>query len=635
MAPPTRAERALALANQHAEAATYMTAEERFGEAHAQWLKAAALHEEASDPDGERLAWMRAGLCSQKLGELDRAADELSRSIQLARVPGGQRPLAIALSHLATLLAQRGHITDAAERWHEALTLAAAESDPPLIAAIATNLGRLALGRGDLDEAEAAFSRAREAADRGQDDAGRAAADNALGEIARERGDHHAARALFDSAFDRAHAAGDTALMALTLNNLGNALRSLGDLERAETRFQAALAFANVLGDGPSIARTHTNLGNIAMARGELDAAQRHYTQALTLDKRYKQHAAMLGGLVNLASLRATRGDLAGAKKLYAEALDKLSPISAARIVADIETLLGQLEARMGHLDRAESLFLQARSRAEESGHGAALARLTMNLAALDHARGDLGRALDGYRRAVSLIEQHGSPSDRVMAHLVVADAALARNLPDLARAAVEQARLRLDALRPATGDGETPTENDEAPLRETLDVGAMKARVDFARAPGPETLAAMEAMTEALMDAGRTGDAVAHWLVLCDEERELDARPDRLERLRENLAWAKKADLEPLALELQSLELLASRAAPEALDPLVSRLEALQLGLAALRVGRRKVSLLLYADRPAEARALAASLRQAALARGADAEALRLEALLEGRDGG
>lgn len=615
MSPPTRTERALALAEQHVEAANYMTADERFSEAHEQWHKAAALYEEAADSQGLQFAWMKAGLLSQRLGVVDRALEELTQAVGLARAPGAERALAITLSHIATLHAMNGRPRDAAEAWNESLLLATGLGDDKLVGVIANNLARLMLDRGDLDEAELAFYKARAAAERSDDRLGVATADNALGEIARNRGQNELARDLFERAFEGAHAAQDIALMGLTLNNVGNTLRQLGDLERAEQRFQSALAFANVLGDGISIARTHTNLGNIAAARGLLDDAQRHYTQALSLDKRNQQLQATLGNLVNLANLRSTRGDFAGARKFYEEALAKL-PTSATRTIADLETMLGQLEARLGHLDLAETIFTRAAARAEASGHQAASARLAMNLAALAHARGDLGTALEGYRRAVGLLDQHGSPSDRVMGHLVVADIALARNLVDLARAAVAQAESRLDTLR---GD-------NEGPLREALDVDAMKARVAFAQSPDESTRQQMEASAEAFINAGRTADGLGQVLTLLDET---DGNPEaRLTRIRESLTWAQKQNVEPLALELMSLETLFTRADPASLEPLIQRAMELGLKLVALRIGRRRAALLLSHSRHDEAHALIATLSATAQALGAEAELMRLVGL-------
>jgi tetratricopeptide (TPR) repeat protein len=614
MSPPSRTERALALAEQHVEAAQYMTVEERFAEAHAQWLKAAALYDEAAEHEGQQLAWMRAGLLSQKLDEVGRALDELTQAVGLARAPGSERSLAIALSHLATLHAQSDRPREAAEGWNEALSLAEVVGEEALVGAIANNLARLMLDRGELAEAEVAFEKARAAALKSDDQLGIASAHNALGEIARSRGQDERAKELFERAFDGAHMAQDIPLMALTLDNLGNTLRQLGDLERAEQRFQSALAFANVLGDGIAIARTHTNLGNIAAARGLLDDAQRYYTKALSLDKRNQQLQATLGNLVNLANLRSTRGDFAGAKKFYEEALAKL-PTSAVRTIADLETMLGQLEARLGHLDDAEQLFTRAATRAKASGHHAASARLAMNLAALAHARGDLHSALDGYRRAVGLLDQYGSPSDRVMGHLVVADLALARNLIDLAEAAVGQAEARLEVLR---GD-------DEGPVREALDVDAMKARLAFARHPDDEARQRMEATAEDFINAGRSADGMGQLLTLLDEDTALEAR---LTRIHECLTWAEKQGVEPLVLELKSLEALATRADLGALDPLMTRAADLGLKLVALRIGRRRAALLLAHGRDDDAALSLSDLIANAKALGADAECIRLMAL-------
>lgn len=617
MSPVSRSERSLALAEQHVEAANYMTAEGRYAEAHAQWHHAATLYEEAAYREGQCLAWMKAGLCSQKVGDTTRAADELAQAIVLARAPGTERTLAIALSHRATLFATGGDVAAAAEGWNEALSLANELDDNELIGAVANNLARLMLERGELDQAERAFSQARAASERADDLIGLAAIDNALGEIARQHGDHEAARELFERAFDSAHIAGDTAAMGLALNNLGNALRQLGDLERAEQRFQSALAFANVLGDGLAIARTHTNLGNIAAARGRLDDAQRHYLQALQLDKRNQQHQATLGNLVNLANLRATRGDFAGAKKFYEEALAKL-PAGAARTRADLGTMLGQLEARIGHLDQAEALFAEALRQAEASHYQAAIARLSMNLAAIAHARGDLIAALDGYRRAVGLLDQHASPSDRVMGHLVVADIALARNIIGLAEAASTEASRRLDLMR-----GE-----DEGALREALDVDAMKARVAFAKSPNDQTRADMEAAIEGFMEAGRVADALGQQLSLYDLDGDDEGLELRLPRIRESLTWAQKQNVDPLVLELSSLEALATRATPETIAPLTTRAQALGLKLVVLRLERRRAALLHHHECHTEAQALIASLIAMAKTLGADAEVLRLEKL-------
>lgn len=614
MSPVSRSERSLALAEQHVEAANYMTAEGRYAEAHAQWHHAATLYEEAAYREGQGLAWMKAGLCSQKVGENIRAADELAQAIALARAPGTERTLAIALSHQATLFATSGQTVAAAEGWNEALSLANELNDNELIGAVANNLARLMLERGELDQAERAFGQARLASERADDLVGLAAADNALGEIAKQRGDHEAARELFERAFDSAHVSGDTAAMGLALNNLGNALRQLGDLERAEQRFQSALAFANVLGDGLAIARTHTNLGNIAAARGQLDDAQRHYLKALQLDKRNQQHQATLGNLVNLANLRATRGDFAGAKKFYEEALAKL-PAGAARTRADLGTMLGQLEGRLGHLDQAEALFKDALRQAETSQYQAAIARLSMNLAAIAHARGDLVAALDGYRRAVGLLDQHANPSDRVMGHLVVADIALARNIVGLAEAAIQEASRRLDTMR-----GE-----DEGALREALDVDAMKARVTFAKTPSDQTRADMEAAIERFMEAGRVADALGQQLALYDEDLEEGTLETRLPRIREGLAWAQKQNIDPLVLELTSLEALASHASAETIAPLTNRARELGLKLVALRLERRRAALLLHQGQHDAAQTLIAELITTAKTLGAEAEVLRL----------
>jgi tetratricopeptide (TPR) repeat protein len=629
MSTHDRSGRTLALARQHIEAAQYMTSEQRFADAHAQWRDALALLETLPSlpPEAQR-AWMRAGLCSQRVGEPERALDELARAVSLARAPGLAKELAVSLGHLGTLLAQRGAASEAAAAWHEAIDVAESLQEPAIVYTLAGNLGRLALGRGDFDAAEQAFRRALAAAEGDENDAERGAWENALGELLRARGLEHDADACFERAFDAAQRGGDIGLMALTLANRGNLARARGNLETAQSLLGASYNLAAVTGDGPAIARAHANLGNLAVTRGGLDEAQRHYVQALALDKRHGQAEAVLGGLVNLGSLRVLRGDLEGGLKHYREALDKLPARGATRTASDLEALTGQVLGRMGRLDEATAHFTRALAFARDSAYPGAEARLAMNLAAIDFARGDVSRALAGHLAALQALAA-GPVSDLVTAHLVVADCALAAARFDLAASHLAASGRLLgivDAHEPEDNDQHETTDDAYRSKREYLDFQSMKARLAVVTHRSPEALDALRAAADALMTAGRNAEAHAERLALLEVSADLPDAPSLAE---EGLRFAEKSKLEPLALDFGSVLALLRRDPPEHVAALASRADGLGLGLLALRLRRREVSLRVAHGRLDDARTLAHQLIDMARDKGALAELRALEEAL------
>ncbi len=622
MSPPTRAERTLALAQQHVEAAQYMTSEQRFADAHEQWHLALGLLQEVGHTKEQQRAWMRAGLCSQKVAEPDRAASEFTRAIELARAPGLERELAISLGHLGTLLAHRGLSADAAAAWQEAVMVAEGLEEPAIVYTLAGNLGRLELGRGDLDRAESAFRRALSAAERDDNDAERGAWENALAEVLRARGLERDADPHFERAFQAAQNGGDIGLMSLVLANRGNLAKAMGNLETAAHLLQASYNLASVTGDGPAIARAHTNLGNLAMLQNALDDAQRHYTQALGLDKRNGQTHAVIGSLVNLGSLRVTRGDLEGGLKLYREALDKLGPLQSPRMTADVLALIGQVLGRMGDLEAASDHFTRALAAARTSSHSAAEARLAMNLAAIDFAHGEVTRALEGYRGALTLLEAHGEATDLLTGHLVTAECALAAHELDLAERHLEAAYKLLRAHAPESDEGD---EHHDHSMREYLDFQAIRTRLAWTRSRSNEDREHFSASIDALRQAGRMADAMGERLALLERLPENEGAKTQAE---EGLRWAEKARLETMQLDFGSLLVLLERGEPEALSKLAVRAREKQLHLLALRIERRRVALLISRGERPDAEGLAHTLSAEARTRGALAEVHALEEL-------
>lgn len=599
------AERSLALAQGHLEAAQYMEEAHRFDDARRQLALALTLIVDVGDTNSERDTWIKVAQVARRQGQLADAAEAFSHAIGLARVPGLEHELAVALGHLGVVEAQRGQPREAALAWHEALALATAMGAPHMVAPIATNLGRLELERGDIDEAERVFRRALTAADEADDNAERGAVYNALGEIARTRGDLDEARRLLDLALKFTQYTRDVGALAVTYANLGNIARATGNLGQAERFFTTDMRFCVAVGDMPGMARAHTNLGNVAAALGQVAKAREHYEKGLVLDRKFGLTKSVLGGHVNLASLLVIEGRLGEARAHYDAAVAQLRPMRSPRTLSDVLMLRGQLEARMGELAAAAVTLVEAQEQALLAQHRVGRARIALCIAALDHARGDVTRALVGYRETVAGLEAEGVVADIIMAYLAYAECAIAAGDDALVDALVAKARAKIGK------DG-----------REHLDLEALAVRANLAR----HALLARDgalATLAALHEAERTADALALALVIADAGH----APDDDRALAEDVVKrAGMLGLEPLVLDAESI--VASYTNDRVtLERVHDRARELQLGLLVARIRRRLITVLQALD-PMAAKTLHEQASSWARANGVRSEVTRLEGL-------
>lgn len=601
--------RSQALAQQHLEAAQYMSQEGRYESARSQWLKAAELLEDAECFSDSQDAWMRAGLAAFRAKAFVQAQEDLKQAVIKARQFNMPIELAISLSHLG-MAAAKTDSEMAVVAWRESLELAKVNEIEGLISVVALNLGRTLMRIHRYSEAKIAFEDALEVAKSSEDYRSIADILNALGDIFRAQDGHEHSTDIYQEAFEAAHLAGDVGLMAQSLANLGNAFRILGDLERAEARLSSSLSFAKALGDQVGMASCHTNLGNVYAAKGEHDLAQREYMAALTLHKRLKNEGGLVGVLANLGSLRAAKGDIEGAKRFYQEALGKLGD-EHARVRADLLTLLGQLEAKSGHLGQARDLFEAALMAAKQADYYASQVRLGVCQAALLLAEGSVLQALAAYENALRDIDNLESVSDRVMGWLAYADAALVAARYDLVPEVLANAR----ALVGATVESRTQ--------RERLDVDTMSARVAWLRQPTPEHEGVLAASQAQFTIAGRNGDAWGVALVRWDSAAPSDLPKAEIQAARD---WADQHHLIPMRIEFESLLAVAQGATPELFEPWLQSLEERGLRLVWLKVARRQVLLMPEAMRHTRLIDLISKAKQL----GAEAEALRLEKMLQ-----
>ncbi len=587
----------------------------RFDDARRQLALALTLIVDAGDTNSERDTWIKVAQVARRQGQLADAAEAFSNAIALARVPGLEHELAVALGHLGVVEAQRGQPVEAALAWHEALALADGMGAPHMVAPIATNLGRLELDRGDLDEAERVFRRALAAADDADDNAERGAVYNALGEIARARGDLAEARRLLDLALKFTQYTRDVGALAATYANLGNIARATGNLAQAERFFTTDMRFCVAVGDMPGMARAHANLGNVAAALGQVAKARDHYEKGLVLDRKFGLAKSVLGGHVNLASLLVIEGRFAEARVHYDAAVTQLRPMRSPRTLSDVLMLRGQLEARMGELATAAVTFVEAQEQAFVAQHRVGRARIALCIAALDHAKGDITRALAGYRETVADLEVEGVVSDIVMATLAYAECAIAAGDDALVEALIAKANARLGkGARQGKGEG---------PAREHLDLEMLAVHANLAR-HGLLARDGALATLNALREAERTTDALSLALVIADAG---EAPEDDRRLADEVAARGRELGLEPLVLDAEAI-VASSTHDLATLERVHMRAQELQLGLLVARIRRRMIAALAHTD-VAKAQALRDEAIRWARAHGVMSEVTRLEGLL------
>lgn len=244
-----------------------------------QWLES-ALAELSEPTTGQARALRAAGVLTFYLGEYDRAAQLLSRSLAMGIALDASTVIGEAHYALGTVAQARGDYGRSSEEYERSL--------PHFRAANATRGLGLAL--------------------------------NGLGLMCLYRGERERAVALCEEGSGCFRDIGDTRSLAGALTNLGIIAMDQGDYERATRLCEEGLTLRRRLGDRGGLAHTETILGRIAMETGDRTGAVAHYRAALALRQQTGETEGMLAPIEGLAAVASAEGDPTRAARLLGAA---------------------------------------------------------------------------------------------------------------------------------------------------------------------------------------------------------------------------------------------------------------------------------------------------------------------------
>ena len=343
--------------------------------------------------------------------ELDSARLYFTEARRLAGLASDRRTLLNALSGLASVNKDQGHVQAAAAQYTEAIALRRQIGDYRGVAADDNNLGLVAAAVGDDAEARRRHVESLVIArEHGLDEAAAAALVN-LGVLSSESGDAVTAAAQYDEALSLYRKLDDPADAALVLDNLGLLESAQGQYPLAVTHFKASLEILRRTGPMDLVVGVRRDLAIVFAAMGNLGEAGRQITAA--------ERLALHGSLrpATNGRLELVRGDLAldfnrfpAARAAYTTGLTLLRHAQDQAGEADALTALGTLDLIEEDNASARDLLARAATRQDLLGNrrAAAIARLLGAKAARD--AGDTAGARTMIAATLDSLRKDGDP---------------------------------------------------------------------------------------------------------------------------------------------------------------------------------------------------------------------------------
>lgn len=346
-------------------------------------LHALVIDTLSRDASAEATTRNAMGIGYERLGQLDAAAEQYQRAIDIRQRLGEQEELAKSLRNLAIVQAEQGKRKAAEQTLNRARDLLTSLGDRTSIAYLYNDRGVVAEENGDFGEALKYYRQAYALRQQLDDPAAIAESLNNIGFCSYRMGDFDNASVYWTQALTQYRKLGDR-------NGMLHIQQSMGLLDIAHGRFDAA---RTTLTDSLNYAEQHQlaeeaavaqiSLGELALLQGRYSDARSAADQAARIfarraDERGQSEAAVLGARVALAL-----GDAVDARKRLA-AIDraKLNDEQQAefhRAQAQLAALRGNAEARAEQLDLAAGAAARAHS-------GALASRVDLDRVRLDLA---------------------------------------------------------------------------------------------------------------------------------------------------------------------------------------------------------------------------------------------------------
>ncbi len=333
-----------------------------------------------------------------------------------AHLPASDERIAVAMSKLASVLAERNQHAGAAELYEQALSAARARfgDQHAETAALLVQLGAVRGQQGRFDEAlqlqEQALPILRRA---GAADVPRLmSALNAVSELHRRRGDFSAAEQAQREAIElcRKREPESAADLAKHLNNLAILLIDAGRYTEAEPLQREALTtFQSAVGDEhPHTLSARLNLANTLRSMGQNAAAATLYRETVALSRQFAdpRDAGLAYALNGLGLVLQAQGQIDQAEPVLREAIALLRSVLGPDhpdLATALNNLASILHARRA-LAEAEPLYrraLQIRRAVYGTDHPE-VAGLMNNFAALLRDRGELAQAEALYQESIA-----------------------------------------------------------------------------------------------------------------------------------------------------------------------------------------------------------------------------------------
>lgn len=534
----------------------------------------AALERAIAEDDGFGMAWLKLADAYRAAGYAGKALDAVERALDLFGESGG-RAVSWAEARRQELA---GNPEQAVATFERVIRDYPRDSDARLA------LGELLIELGRLDDARAMLETVT------RDDPQNPVAWFQLGKAAIIAGD---AQAAGDEYLVRAlviqNRLGNDEGRGEVLNALGIANERLGRLTQAGDYYEQAVRLREAAGDLRGVSASLSNLARLNMINGEFGPAREALERALSVRQEMGDLQGVASLLNELGVLEEETGDYGAALTRYREALRLHENLGGGRGVAEAYTNLAFTYQMLGQYDNAEAFSERALAAHRQSGNGEWLMSTLLIDGELRLVRGDwdaaqaalveamqmsrqlqspygeaaaqggigtlawyqgrAGAALGAYGQARAILEPIGDTRGLVEYRLKSAEMLLDLELPEAARAHLEEARALLEGggsvgqaarLALASGCADARGGNAESartgmlraaelaaasgsPVLELQvaagrlrclggDLGAARAVRDAAAALGhrPYLLAALALLAERQFDAGLLDEAEA-----------------------------------------------------------------------------------------------------------------------------
>ncbi|MGM0483678.1 MAG: sigma 54-interacting transcriptional regulator [Candidatus Krumholzibacteriota bacterium] len=274
--------------------------------------------EDSGDSEFSVNRMMITGLCRMKLGETDKARENLEAALGLATHSGNERGRCAVLSSIGLLSMSGGYLANAADYFRRAADISRRIGDRYNRGAASLNCSISAYRRGYFTparrNAEEALSAFREC----EWKPGICRSYLALGNIERLRGNYEQALMMYRKADSIAESSRLLREKALAEGYSGQARLALKKYSEAEESLLSSLQTINEVNPGSDIALEQNRiLGKLKLETGDFGKAEEYFETALKISRKIKAGAEE--GLVywNMAELSFLSRDYDSGKKLF------------------------------------------------------------------------------------------------------------------------------------------------------------------------------------------------------------------------------------------------------------------------------------------------------------------------------